>query len=162
MDSELLKRIVDEYGKSKNLMDLRFVLICVLGFSGFMRISEILALKIRTLFFFVDEGLKIFSETSKSDQLREGHILHISKTDTKCCPTYWLKQYISISKLEKEEESCLICRLAKNKNSSQRHWKIQRLIFDRLGLFQKSPSQPSRRNQICTSFFETRGSFRSC
>jgi len=114
LDSELLKRIVDEYGKSKNLMDLRFVLICVLGFSGFMRISEILALKIKDISF-VDEGLKIFIETSKTDQLREGHILHISKTDTKCCPTYWLKHYISLSKLEKEEESFLICRLAKTK-----------------------------------------------
>lgn len=114
LDTELLKKIVQNFGYTNNLIDLRFVIICLLGFSGFMRISEILSLKIKDISF-VEEGLKVFVETSKTDQLREGHIIHISKTGKACCPVYWLKQYLSIANLEFQPESFLICRLAKTK-----------------------------------------------
>ena len=52
------KRIIDEYGQSKYHMDLRFKLVCVLGLSGFMRISEIQSLQMKNISF-MDKGLKI-------------------------------------------------------------------------------------------------------
>ena len=45
----ILQELVERYGDSTNLMDLRFLLIAILGFAGFFRISELLGLKIKNL-----------------------------------------------------------------------------------------------------------------
>jgi hypothetical protein len=67
--SELVKNLVQTYGDSENLLNLRCLIICLLGFSGFFRISEFLEVKIGDIVFQVD-GIKINIEKSKTDQLR--------------------------------------------------------------------------------------------
>ena len=52
MTSDMIKILVTKYYKRPwNLSHLRFLVLCLLGFSGFMRISELLAIKISDINF---------------------------------------------------------------------------------------------------------------
>ena len=74
--SDLVKAIVDTYAESANLLRHRFVIACLLGFSGFLRISELLEIHVGDVDF-EDECMKILIPKSKCDQVREGHIVYI-------------------------------------------------------------------------------------
>ena len=112
--AELVQLIVNEYADSSNLIHLRFLIICVLGFAGFFRISELLNLKIKNLTR-TENSYEIFIEESKTDQLREGNIVYIAETGNRTCPVHWLDVYLNKTKLINQPESYLICRLAKTK-----------------------------------------------
>ena len=62
---EILKSIVDKFAFSENLIELRFVIMCLLGFSGFMRISELLNLKLKDITFVADGKKKFSSKNLK-------------------------------------------------------------------------------------------------
>lgn len=111
---EIIKKLVSTYGESKNLMILRFLILCIIGFAGFFRISELLAIKIQDI---IDKKdfMEIYVAKSKTDQLREGHIVYVGSTNTSTCPVTWLRKYLSITGLKNEPSSFLICRLAKTK-----------------------------------------------
>ena len=110
---EAIKSIVETYKDSNNLLEIRSVVIYLITFSGFMRISELLALKLRNVKF-TETGMTIFIEKSKVDQLREGNTIFISKFHTDCCPVQWLQKYLKLALLT-EPGSYVICRLAKCK-----------------------------------------------
>lgn len=110
---DLLKSIVETYKTSTNLMEIRSVLVYLLAFSGFMRISELLALKLKDIKF-TETGMTFFIEKSKVDQLREGSTIFISKYYTNCCPVEWLQKYLQLAHIT-DPESFIICRLAKCK-----------------------------------------------
>jgi len=93
---ELLKQIVSMYGSSDNLLNIRFLIICLLGFAGFLRISELLQLKVGDLTFDMD-GVKINITKSKTDQLHEGSIVYVSKLANQMCPVFWLSKYLSLT-----------------------------------------------------------------
>ena len=67
---------------------------------------------------------------SKTDQLRKGHIVHIAKTETTACSRFWMLKYLQVSKLDKEPESFLICRIYKTKKGHNAHGK-QQLSYSR-------------------------------
>lgn len=118
--SDMIKEWVNAYGDEENLPKLRFLLICVLGFTGFMRIDEILKVQLKHLKFTVSH-LEITLEKSKTDQLREGNIIYISKLDSKYCPVKILKRFMSLAKFDihRDVNAFLICRLHKtNKGHS--------------------------------------------
>ena len=117
---ECLKELVNAYGFSKNILELRFLLICLLGFSGFFRISELLEVQKKHITFCKDY-VEIYVEKSKCDQLREGHIVKISVTGTTCCPVYWLNKYLDITGLRDFPEGYLICKLYKTKKGHNVH-----------------------------------------
>ena len=71
------------YGSSECLVHLRFLILCLIGFAGFFRISELLEVKVKDLNFF-DDRVEIFVTKSKTDQLREGNTVFICKTGTFC------------------------------------------------------------------------------
>ena len=56
-------------------------------------------------------GAKIFVSKSKTDQLREGNTVFISRTRTICCPVFWLQKYLNLTKLTSTPEAFLFCRL---------------------------------------------------
>ena len=90
-------------------LEIRFILIFLLAFSGFMRIIE---------FFkyvkFTESGMTIFFEKSKVDQLRERSTIFISKNYSDYCPVKWLRKHLQLADLT-DPESFIICRLAKCK-----------------------------------------------
>ena len=69
----MIKSLVNKFeGNNASLPDLRFLLTCLLGFSGFLRIDELLSIKKTSKNF--HSHLEILVPKSKTDQHREGHI----------------------------------------------------------------------------------------
>ena len=118
MTSDMIKELVTRYYKQPfNVSHLRFLVICLLGFCGFMRIAELLSIKISDVEFFKDY-MTITIEKSKTDQLREGNIIYIaSSVQSQYCPLKITKEFISLSKLSKED--FLIGKLIKRKKGIQ-------------------------------------------
>jgi len=83
---EVLKQIVDSYdSENSNALDQRFKVLSLLCFACFLRINEIL--KIRLKHIKVKQNhLELFLEHSKTDQHRERNTVYITRTDTNYCP----------------------------------------------------------------------------
>ena len=117
---EMVRQVMDRIGRSSNLIDRRTSLICILGFSGFMRISELLAVQVKHIQI-KSEHLKIFIPKAKNDQQCQGHIIHIKRTNTTYCPVTALSEYLALTKLGQNEENFIISRLAKTKFGHNAH-----------------------------------------
>ena len=120
MTAEMTKQVVEFFGLGDSLLHKRSVVICLLGFSGFLRISELIEIQVKHLKF-VSSHLEITIPKAKNDQMREGHIVHIAKTHTRYCPVQWLRDYLQETGLHSEEENYVISRLAKTKTGHRAH-----------------------------------------
>ena len=112
--SDMMKSIIDAYRSPSNLLHHRFIVLCLLGFNGFLRISELSEIRVGDLEF-DDECLKITIPKAKNDQIREGHIVFIARSNSDYCPVRWAQQYLQDTTLNSQPNSFLICRLAKTK-----------------------------------------------
>ena len=110
----MVKAIVDTYAESANLLRHRFVIACLLGFSGFLRISELLEIHVGYVDF-EDVCMKILIPKSKCDQVRQGHNVYISRTGSQYCPVSRLGRYLEKCKLKDDSRCFIMCRLAKTK-----------------------------------------------
>ena len=73
----MMKTLVTKYGKkSSTILDLRFLLACLLGFVGFLRVDELLHVKLKHIKL-QESHLEILIPNSKTDQHREGHVVYI-------------------------------------------------------------------------------------
>lgn len=88
--AEMIKTLVAKYEKSENLMHRRFIILCIFGFAGFFRISELLSIRLKHLKIEKDSA-QIFIEKSKTDQLRDGNTVYIAKTGSTACPCFDLQ-----------------------------------------------------------------------
>ena len=114
---DLLKKLVDYYtGNGTNLYNLRFLLVCLLGFCGFFRIEELLSVQLKHISIERDH-LSIFVEKSKCDQHREGEKVYISRTGSKYCPVNFTETFLKEAGLScvHNKESFLIPTLHKSK-----------------------------------------------
>ena len=117
LSPEILKMLFDKYGEnSSNLLDIRFLTMCFLGFAGFFRIEELLLVQVKNIVF-KDSHLEITLEKSKCDQHRDGHIIYISKLNSKYCPVKLVKTFLELCKVNvtTDLETFLIPRLFKTK-----------------------------------------------
>ena len=73
---------------------LRFQYFLLLSFSGFLRASEALSLNLEDLSF-VDDYLVVLIRSSKTDQLRQGNRVFISKNARPPCPVRTVQRYLS-------------------------------------------------------------------
>jgi len=76
-----------------DIAQLRFIVIILLGFAGFLRISDILNLKVRNLEF-DEQKLKIHIERSKNDQLSIGNDIYINRSGNQSCPVSFIRDYL--------------------------------------------------------------------
>ena len=92
--SQMIKSLINKFERENaSLRDLRFLLTCLLGFTGFLPIEELLLIKIKHLR--INEShLEILVPKSKTDQHREGHIAFISRISSQCCPVKFLEKYL--------------------------------------------------------------------
>ena len=98
--SEMIQSLVNKSGgKNASLPDLRFLLTCLLGFSGFLRKEELLSIKIKYLRI-SESHLEILVPKSKTDQHRKGHIAYISRISSECCPVKSLEKYLQKTNIE--------------------------------------------------------------
>ena len=110
----MVKNVVEKYAQSENFLNHRLIVVILLGFSGFLRISDLLDVRIKDVIF-TQNDLQIMIHKAKNDQLREGHIVHIARTGSPYCPVYWTEKYINETDLKSDPDAYLICRLAKTK-----------------------------------------------
>ena len=115
LSQEIITKIINKVATSENILEIHNVVLILLGFSGFMRISELLPLKVKHVNF-TESGTKIYIEKSKVDQLREGNTIFISRLDSDNCPVYWLNRYLNLSFLTRNLENYIFSRLFKTKN----------------------------------------------
>ena len=70
--------------------------MCLLGYTGFLRFSEVASLKRSDISFFPSH-VKLYLEKSKTDVYREGREVAISKTGTITCPIDMLDRYLKLA-----------------------------------------------------------------
>ena len=77
--SNMIKSLVTKCsGKNSTIPDLRFLLTCLLEFTGFLRIKGLFGIKLKHIKL-QDSHLEVLIPKSKTDQHREGHVVYISR-----------------------------------------------------------------------------------
>ena len=81
------------YDSSGNSIHMRFLVVCLLGFAGYSRITQLLAVQTKTEF---SSDVAENYPKSKTEQLKEGIVVfvYISQTGGLACPVYWLKLFL--------------------------------------------------------------------
>ena len=114
INTNMAKQIVQKLSWAESLMDRRIIIFALLGFSGFLRISEAMVMQVKHIQF-RKNCMQITIPKSKNDQHREGKTLLVAKTGSRFCPVQNLKDYLRITQLGNEGENFIICRLAKTR-----------------------------------------------
>ena len=95
---KILQQIVDKYGNTNRLPDLRICAIMLLGYAGFLRYSEISNIKASNISFF-DSHAEITIEKSKTDVYRQGNVVVLAFLDSNLCPVSMLKKYLKAANI---------------------------------------------------------------
>ena len=102
---EILSSLRKYYGDSSNLLDIRFVCMCLLSYAGFFRISELLGIRRNNMIVTEDAYHKIlFVEVSKTDKYREGAWVYIAKTGNITCPYTYLLKYLESAEIPSDSQ----------------------------------------------------------
>ena len=95
---DILDKLMKKFGNDTlNLSNLRICTLCLLGFSGFFRYSELAEIKLKDLNF-SETHVEIKLCKSKTDVYRKGSSVIIAKTGNNLCPVSWLNRYIETAK----------------------------------------------------------------
>ena len=112
-----LKKFVDIFRlHGFNLSNQRFLLVCLIGFCGFLRIDELLQVQLKHLTL-TKYHLRIFLSQAKTDQHRDGEMVYVARTGTLYCPVSFTENFLTDAQLNcREHPECfLIPRLHKTK-----------------------------------------------
>lgn len=89
---EVFQKLVEEYGSPlADIDNLRLLVLALVGYAGFLPISELLLVKVEDINFFLSHIPK-----RENDQYREGHILNIGRTGKLTCPVAMIECFISV------------------------------------------------------------------
>ena len=112
---EILGLIYRQYGESSNLLDIRFVCMCLLAYAGFFRISELLSIR-RPNIVTEDRYYRILIEVSKTDKYREGSSVYIAKTGNVTCPYLYLIKYLEAARIPSSSQNYIFRSLRYDKH----------------------------------------------
>ena len=118
MTSDMIKTLVTKYGgENSNISDLRFLLTCLAGIAGFLRIDELLCFKLKHIKI-QESHSEIVIPKSKTDQHREGQVVYISRIKSEYCPVKYSEVYLQKAKLDvsNDKEGLLIRCIFKTKS----------------------------------------------
>ena len=104
--------------KSPSLSDLRTVALCLLGYAGFFRFSELCSIRAWAIKFF-PTYVFIFLESSKTDQFRDGAWVAIARSNQDTCPVKALEQCIAAAEIDLGEDLPLFRPLSSSKSTSK-------------------------------------------
>ena len=93
---DLLSNMYDNMFRDKNLFNQRTICACLLCYSGFLRVSELLNLQSCDILFF-QSHMSVFIQKSKTDIYRDGDRIVIARTGNKLCPVKNLEMYLEWS-----------------------------------------------------------------
>ena len=118
---EILKALVESKitDKSLSISDLRSVALCLIGYVGFFRFSELSHIKACHVKCFPSYA-SFFLESSKTDQYRDGAWIVIARSDLPTCPVKALEEYISAAQIDLSEDLPLFRALARGDGSKPR------------------------------------------
>ena len=108
---EMLKALVAAKKEDKSLSALRSVALYLIGFVGFFRFSELCKIRACDVKFF-PTFLRIFLESSKTDQHRDGAWITIARSDQESCPVKALEHYIAAAGIDMDDDLPLFRALA--------------------------------------------------
>lgn len=111
----LLEKMFDGLSDRSNFYNQRTICACLLSFAGFLRVSELLNLRICDVDVF-DSYLSIFIEKSKTDIYRDGNYVMISRTYNKLCPVRNFEVYLSFFPKPIDSDLYLFQNLCKTNN----------------------------------------------
>ena len=94
------------------------VTICLIGFAGFLRFSEIVSLKEADIHLFPDY-VELFIESSKTDQYRDGAWIIITRSRQDTFPVGMLERYIELAKIGNSPELPLFRGIVHTKSGEQ-------------------------------------------
>ena len=86
-------------GADASLSDIRTLTMCLVGFAGFFRLSELAQLKESDVVIY-PEHMELFVEASKTDQFRDGAWVVIARTQSKLCPVAMMERYTNMAAIE--------------------------------------------------------------
>ena len=93
---EILEKLVKKFAQEKaDMDDIRIVAIHLICLAGFLRYSELAAVKKSDLHIFSDH-MEIFIESSKTDQYRDGALVVIARAPAKTCPVSMAERYVKV------------------------------------------------------------------
>lgn len=115
----------------------RMICICLVGFAGFLRSSELLNIRIYDIVFNLTY-MAIFIECSKTDKYRDGAWVIIAKTGTNLCPVENVKKLIMWGGLSGDDY--LFCNISltklgykvRNKNKKMSYSNLRDLFIEAL------------------------------
>ena len=93
-------------GKNMDLTNLRTMTMCVLGFMGFLRFSEIANIKCHDVIIY-STHLALFIEKSKTDVYRDGSWVYLTKLESELCPIKLLNKYMKATNSKQHSDKFL-------------------------------------------------------
>ena len=110
---EMLDAIVQDAERSGSLSDLRLATACLLGFAAFLRFYELIHLR-PCDFTITNEMMKIVH--SKTDQLRQGDEVVVTRTKSSTCPVAMTEHYLSRTNTKWSDQRFLFRPIQRTKN----------------------------------------------
>ena len=109
LDTSHLHRLFT-YLAPRTLANARLKVLCILGYSAFLRWTEMASLTCADISFAPDHVV-IHLAGSKVDQYRTGASIPLAKTDSLICPYRALRDYFQLGELSPIDTSPLLCQL---------------------------------------------------
>lgn len=110
-----LRKLVRKFGSSSNILDQRICAIALLSYAGFLRYDEVSRIR-RSNITFEPTYLKLFLESSKTDQEGMGEHVFIARTRRSTCPYAILKRYIKMAGMARSDTNFLFRPVVKTKS----------------------------------------------
>ena len=113
--AEILQKLYDKFVTADaDLPVIRTMTICLLGYAGFFRFSELASLRECDIKFY-DQHVEVFVESSKTDQFREGAWVPIARMHSDTCPVSMLERYFQLAEIKGDADKHLFRGLTKTK-----------------------------------------------
>ena len=97
---EQLSKLVKTFANPQSsLSDVRTVCMCLLGYAGFLRFSELVNIKMSDINFY-ESYMTLNISKSKTDVYKEGSLLHIARSNSDTCPVAMLERYLKLADLK--------------------------------------------------------------
>ena len=90
-----------------NLTNLRIMMVLVLSFMGFLRLSELSNLR-HSDSNLHNTHISIFIEKSKTDIYRKGHWVHLAKFNSNLCQTELTKRYFLLAGIDRQCDKYMV------------------------------------------------------
>jgi hypothetical protein len=101
--AEMLQYLAAKLKGKCDVGSLMILVLCLLGFAGFFRFSELCSIRCCDVHFF-PLYMSIFLESSKTDQLHEGSWIWVARTKRDACPVAVIEKYISAAEIQLDDD----------------------------------------------------------